>query len=132
MTGRTSWCSLWKPSLQRGTELLKYQTQRWIPLQTYSLFFTVRSSCGRLYVERELDHLLFNFVFKPRCTFFLISFCLALPFKPVNKCFFYYCIVLFTLSLICFSYCSENELHQKYDLFLYCELLNGFGLFCCS
>lgn len=41
MTARTSWRSLWKPSLHRGTELLKYQTQRWIPLQTCSLFFTV-------------------------------------------------------------------------------------------
>lgn len=40
MTART-WCSLWKPSIHRGTELLKYQTQRWIPLQTCSLFFTV-------------------------------------------------------------------------------------------
>lgn len=40
MTART-WCSLWKPSIHRGTELLKYQTQRWIPLQTCSRLFTV-------------------------------------------------------------------------------------------
>uniref|UniRef100_A0AAQ4PE43 Ceramide transporter 1 n=1 Tax=Gasterosteus aculeatus aculeatus TaxID=481459 RepID=A0AAQ4PE43_GASAC len=39
MTTKTSWCSLLRPSLQRRTEKLKYQTQRWIPLQTCSLFF---------------------------------------------------------------------------------------------
>lgn len=41
MTARTAWCSLWKPSLQKKTALLKYQTQKWIPLQTRSCFFTV-------------------------------------------------------------------------------------------
>lgn len=41
MTAQTSWYSLWKPSLQTRTELLRYQKQRWIPLQTCSLFFTV-------------------------------------------------------------------------------------------
>uniref|UniRef100_A0A3P8VVR4 Ceramide transporter 1a n=1 Tax=Cynoglossus semilaevis TaxID=244447 RepID=A0A3P8VVR4_CYNSE len=30
---------LWKPSLRRKTQLLTYSTQRWIPLQTDSLFF---------------------------------------------------------------------------------------------
>lgn len=41
MTARTSWYSLWKPSLQKKTELLKCQTQKWIPLQTHSSLFTV-------------------------------------------------------------------------------------------
>ncbi|TNN74280.1 Collagen type IV alpha-3-binding protein [Liparis tanakae] len=37
MSAKYSWYSLWKPSLHRRTEQLKYQ--RWIPLQTCSLFF---------------------------------------------------------------------------------------------
>lgn len=73
MTARTSWCSLWKPSLQKGTELLKYQTQRWIPLQTCSLFFTVGLrlcvSVERLHTADEKQDRLFflRCMFTPSC-----------------------------------------------------------------
>lgn len=86
MTART-WCNLWKPSIQRGTELLKYQTQRWIPLQTCSLFFTVgpRPHGGRMVTSRIASRLLrsqvsvrFHFRLRPML-FVIVYFYLQQP-----------------------------------------------------
>lgn len=79
MTARTSWYNLWRPSLQRGTELLKHQKQRWIPLQTRSHLFKVGicpSVClSSGYRQLKRDHLLFIFVLPvPAFLCFLCSY----------------------------------------------------------
>lgn len=130
MTARTSWCSLWKPSLQRGTELLKYQTQRWIPLQTCSLFFTVGlclcgSGCTQLITTGSPPVLCCVFTPRSPCLVFLVSFCLAPPFKCFQQCTLYCRQTLTTITLACWlgsltlcliceqvvlqlNHCSEN------------------------
>lgn len=57
MTARTSWylLSSWKPSLHKRADILKYESQRWIPLQTCSRFFTVRIIVSVLVEANHLD-----------------------------------------------------------------------------
>lgn len=86
MTART-WCSLWKPSIQRGTELLKYQTQRWIPLQTCSLFFTVGPHpCHDHLVTKRIASRL-------GCTFLS-----QVSLQTRTNAFFFHCLLLVTTA----------------------------------
>lgn len=84
MTART-WCSLWKPSIHRGTELLKYQTQRWIPLQTCSLFFTVG----------------LNWCNDPLVADITITFCLCCTHTVVYRfTALFHCLLFFRIALV--------------------------------
>lgn len=122
MTARTSWCSLWKPSLQKGTERLKYQTQRWIPLQTCSLFFKV-GLCLSVQWFHTADSRITSCLFCAKCYMstpswmcFIVSLSLATLHLSILCFILQYTFSHNCCSVLSFSCCSVDKLCLKYEL----------------